>query len=175
MVNKIDNNVIIGGDSAASAGSLINIRKDPKVFKNGEFIIGCTTSFRMMQLLRYSFNPPNINDKELFEYMVTDFVEEVRECFKRGGFEQKFTDGDEKGGQFLVGYKDRLFLIDNDYQVGENIDGIDALGCGQQYAFGALHVLKNVNISVNKKIKMALDASSYYSTGVEPPYIILNT
>ena len=53
-----DNTVYMGGDSAGVAGLKITIRKDPKVFINGNFLMGFTTSFRMGQLLQYSFKPP---------------------------------------------------------------------------------------------------------------------
>ncbi|HZK68569.1 MAG TPA: hypothetical protein VFC36_03120, partial [Paludibacter sp.] len=115
MVDKNSNRVIIGGDSASSGGSNVFIRKDPKVFKNGEFLIGCTTSFRMIQLLRFSLSLPEVT-KDIYEYMCTDFINEVRKCFKDGGYLQKYTNGDEKGGSFLVAYKNRLFKIEDDFQ-----------------------------------------------------------
>ena len=38
--------VYIGGDSAAVAGWALTCRADHKVFKNGDFVMGFTTSFR---------------------------------------------------------------------------------------------------------------------------------
>ena len=46
--------VYIGGDSAGVGGMSLTVRADEKVFQNGEFLMGFTTSFRMGQLLRYS-------------------------------------------------------------------------------------------------------------------------
>ena len=43
IVGYIDKVAYIGGDSAASGGDSVNIRKDPKVFRNGDFIFGCTS------------------------------------------------------------------------------------------------------------------------------------
>lgn len=37
--DKESHRVVIGGDSAASVGRSHNLRKDPKVFKNGDFLI----------------------------------------------------------------------------------------------------------------------------------------
>ena len=48
----------IGGDRAGVAGLSLTVRADEKVFQNGEFLMGFTTSFRMGQLLRYSLKPP---------------------------------------------------------------------------------------------------------------------
>ena len=174
-VDKKNNSVVIGGDSASSGGSNIFVRKDPKVFNNGEFIIGCTTSFRMIQLLRFSFIPPDINSKEIYEYMCTDFITAVRTCFKDGGYLQTYTAGDEKGGNFLVAYKNRLFKIETDFQVAENLNGIDAVGCGADFALGALHSIADQEIPVEEKILKALEAAEFLASGVCSPFIIKST
>jgi hypothetical protein len=89
--------VVIGAESAGVSGLDITIRKDPKVFITGEFIIGCTSSFRMIELLQFSLKVKERGDKDIYEYMCTDFINGVRKCFKKGGYIQKFTAGDEKG------------------------------------------------------------------------------
>jgi ATP-dependent protease HslVU (ClpYQ) peptidase subunit len=57
-------NIYIGGDSAGVAGLQLQIRSDEKVFLTGDFIMGFTTSFRMGQLLRYAFSPPEHSQKK---------------------------------------------------------------------------------------------------------------
>lgn len=174
-VDKKKKCVYIGGDSAAVGGFNITIRKDTKVFRNGDFVIGCTTSFRMIQLLRFSFIPPSIGNKEIYEYMCTDFVNEIRTCFTDGGFIQKAKAGDDMGGQFLVGYKDRLFFIDSDFQVGESVCGYDSVGCGHAYANGAFYVIDAKSIKTEDKVTEALKAAAFFSAGVQGPFLILNT
>lgn len=174
-VDKKNKRVLIGGDSAGVAGLDITIRKDPKVFKVGDFVIGFTSSFRMGQLLRFSFTPPEIKKKDIYEYMCTDFIDAVRECFKNGGYLQKYQSGDERGGQFLVGYQSRLFVIDNDFQVGENYCGYNAKGCGDSYALGAIHVLNQYSRSPEEIVRKALDAATEFSAGVAKPYTIVST
>lgn len=165
--------VYIGGDSAGVDDLNIVIRKDVKVFKVGKFIIGCTTSFRMIQLIRFSFTPPKVpKDKDIYEYMCTDFIDELRKCFKRGGF-LTIDNSVESGGRLLVGYQDRLFQIESDFQVGESVDGLDSVGCGQQYAKGALSALKN-NPPV-ERINKTLEIVTHFSGGVRPPFVIETT
>lgn len=174
IIDKENNNVVIGGDSAATSDSCVTIRKDEKVFKKGDFIIGCTTSFRMIQILRFSFTPPEIT-KDIYEYMCTDFIDSIRECFKKGGFSKKDNDDQELGGTFLVAYKDRLFEIDDDFQVGENLDAINAIGCGADFAYGALYSLSKQNIPTKDKVLNALEAAEYLSSGVRRPFVLMNT
>ena len=174
-LDKKTKKVTIGGDSAGVEELNIIIRKDEKVFKVDDFIFGCTSSFRMIQLLRFSFKPPEIKSKNIYEYMCTDFINAVRECFKNGGYLQKYSDGDEKGGTFLVAYKNRLFRIENDFQVAESLNGIDAVGCGANYALGSLHILAKQNLTPKEKVLKSLETASFFSAGVSKPFIINGT
>lgn len=166
--------VYLAADSAGVSGLNLRIRVDSKIFKKGEFIIGCTSSFRMIQLLRFSFTPPEIKDKDIFEYMCTDFINQVRECFKEGGFIQKYSEGDEKGGNFLVGIRGRLFQVESDFQVGETANGFNAIGCGANYALGSLHSTRDYTspwIRLNK----SLLAANEFSAGVSAPFWAIKT
>ena len=54
IVGLIDGRrVWMGGDSAGVSGLDITVRADAKVFRNGDFLIGFTSSFRMGQLLAF--------------------------------------------------------------------------------------------------------------------------
>lgn len=173
IVGMIDNKkVIIGADSAGVAGLDITVRKDPKVFIVGDFIIGCTTSFRMLELLQFSLKVKDRDDKEIYEYMCTDFIKAVRKCFRKGGFLQKFKDGDEMGGIFLVGYQGRLFKIGSDFQVGESTDYFDSCGCGEDYALGSLETTNDSDMKPKARVLKALEVASKRSGGVRPPFVI---
>jgi ATP-dependent protease HslVU (ClpYQ) peptidase subunit len=175
ILDKQLKQVVIGGDSAESNGCSLSIRKDTKVFENGDFVIGCTSSFRMIQLLRFSFKPPKIKSKDIYEYMCTDFINAVRSCFIDGGFTEKNSGGAETGGNFLVAYKDRLFKIQCDFQVSENLNGIDAVGCGADFALGALFSLSEQNMTTKDKVLKALEAAEFLALGVGRPFVICCT
>ena len=165
--------VTIAGDSAGVSGLELRIRRDEKVFKNQSFVFGCTTSFRMIQLLRYKLQPPKRHaEQDVMEFMATVFVDAVRNTFKDGGFASKSNEF-ETGGHFLVGHAGRLFSIYSDYQVAENADGFDACGCGESYALGALHMARNEEMSVPQRLICALDCAAHFSAGVQGPYIYL--
>jgi hypothetical protein len=160
----------MGGDSAGVGGYDLHIRADEKVFTNGDFIMGFTSSFRMGQLLRYKFKPPyHMPGIPIDEYMVTTFVDEVRKCLKEGGFARS-DNGEESGGKFLVGYRGELFYIDSDYQVGRLADGFAAAGCGDQIAHGALYATNGK--PPEERINTALEAAERFSAGVRGPFVI---
>lgn len=163
--------VYIGGDSAGVADLNLTVRADDKVFINGDFIMGFTTSFRMGQLLRYKFKPPyhmpNISD---YEYMVTSFIDEVRNCLRDGGYARN-NHGEELGGRFLVGYKGKIYEIQDDYQVGLPLDEFTAVGCGELIAKGSLYSTRGKD--PEERIKEALEASERFCAGVRAPFKIL--
>jgi ATP-dependent protease HslVU (ClpYQ) peptidase subunit len=170
-------NVTLGGDSAGTDNwSQQTIRRDPKVFRRGDFIFGCTDSFRMTQLLRFSLELPPLPTLErreaLEEYMVTIFIDAVRECFKAGGY-AKQKDEREKGGTFLVGVQGHLFSVDSDYQVQEAIIGYSAVGNGGMIALGALHATHSIEMSPHQRIETALQAAAYHSSDTRPPFLFV--
>src|SRR5262245_4836166 len=95
--------VYIGGDSAGSNERFhLTVRADEKVFRNGDFFMGFTSSFRMGQILRYRFTPPaHPKGTPNVEYMNTLLVDAARECLKEYGF-AKQSSGEESGGTFIV-------------------------------------------------------------------------
>lgn len=166
--------VYIGGDSAGVAGLDITTRADAKVFRNGPYVMGFTSSFRMGQLLRYGFKPPQPHaDDDLDRFMVTQFIEGTRRCLKDGGYAQ-VHDNTERGGTFLVGIRGRLFTVFGDYQVAEPDDGYTSVGCGEDYALGALYTAKR-SLSPTARIRAALRAAAYFSGGVQEPFQIVST
>lgn len=169
IVGLVDKgNVYIGGDSAGVAGLSVTIRADEKVFSNGPFIMGFTTSFRMGQLLRYKFDPPKqTQSQDDMSYMVTSFIDAARKCFTDNSFGEK-----GKGGSFLVGYHGRLYTIDSDFQVGITRDQYDAVGCGSDLALGSLHTTQGKKPEA--RIVASLEAAAHFNAGVAPPFLILH-
>lgn len=161
--------VYIGGDSAGVAGYDLAVRADKKVFRNGDFAMGFTSSFRMGNLLQHTLTPPRRHpDDDVHKFMVNEFVDAVRACLKKGGYASKENETEE-GGTFLVGYEGRLFTIHSDYQVGEGLDGFAACGCGESYALGSLYTSKG---SPRARITKALETAERFSAGVRGPFHI---
>jgi ATP-dependent protease HslVU (ClpYQ) peptidase subunit len=173
--------VVIGGDSAGvTDDDLLVVRADEKVFSllGGELVLGFTDSFRMGQLLRYSLRLPRRDARDAAygadpdRFMATTFVDAVRSCLKKGGFARK-EDEAEAGGTFLVGWRARLYEVDDDYQVGRSVSGYTAVGGGAEIAFGALHATDGVDPS--ERVERALEAASAHSATVRPPFVVLAT
>lgn len=167
-----DGKVYIGGDSAGVAGWAVTPRKDVKVFKTGEYLIGFTSSFRMGQLLRFSFAPPARTDGHSDEqHMMTAFVDAARQCFKDGGY-LTVEKSVEEGGFFLVGYRGVLYYFAEDFQTGISLRPYEATGSGAAYALGSLHSTEGYQLNPRARIQKALEAATEFCASVRPPFII---
>lgn len=160
--------VYLGGDSAGVAGYAIDLRKDSKVFKNGPYVMGFTSSFRMGDILKHDFKAPKPRvGMKLDKFMVKEFVPAIRKAFKEGGYLQT-EEGQDRGGTFLVGIYGRLFQIDGDFQVGESLHNFSAVGCGDEYALGSLY--STSDLEPQERVEQALEAAAMFSGGVSGPF-----
>ena len=169
-----DGAVHLAGDSAGCSSWTLTVRSDPKVFANGSYVMGFTTSFRMGQLLRYAFTPPEPEIADLHRFMCTSFTDALRQCLKDGGWAKKDKDREE-GGTFLVGTHGRLFFFNSDYQVGEPADPYAAVGCGADIALGALHATQGRGMTPGERLDAALLAAERFSNGVRGPFAHVST
>ncbi|MFD4258203.1 hypothetical protein ACFWR9_11370 [Streptomyces sp. NPDC058534] len=165
--------VFIGGDSAGVSGYSLTVRADQKVFTTGPYVMGFTTSFRMGQLLRYAFAPPAPDGEQLEKFMATTFIDAVRETLKAGGWLRKDSE-QEEGGTFLVGVAGRLFIVRDDFQVGEAADGYAAVGCGEEIAVGALYATAKLDMDPAVRVVCALSAAERFSAGVRRPFTLVS-
>jgi ATP-dependent protease HslVU (ClpYQ) peptidase subunit len=167
--------VYMGSDHAASddKSGWVMSRKEPKCFKVGQYGIAFTDSFRMGQILQYSWTPPKYTPTKtnsgLDKFMRTKFIDSVKVAFKDHGFGDIGGTDEDTGGIFIVGIEGRIFVVDEDFHVGENVVNYMAEGSGGMFALGALHATKNQK-NPKMRLKLALEAASEFSMSVAPPF-----
>lgn len=167
--------VYMGADHAASdeKSGWILARKDPKVFKVGQYGIAFTDSFRMGQILQYNWTPPKYTPTKtnsgLDKFMRTKFVDSVKDAFRAHGYGNQVAGQEDEGGIFLIGVEGKIFTMDEDFHIAENIVNYMAEGSGAMFALGALHATKNQK-NPKMRIKHALEAASEFSMSVRPPF-----
>jgi ATP-dependent protease HslVU (ClpYQ) peptidase subunit len=176
------NKVFLGGDSAASdekSGLILQVTA-PKVFKIGQYGIGFTDSFRMGQILQYTWVPPlykpTAGYKNLDKFMRTKFVESIKQTFQENGY-GKFggsTEEGDEGGVFLIAVAGtgRIFTMDYDFHIAEADVDYLAEGSGQQVALGSLFSTKNIR-SPRTRVKTALESSAKFIMSVRGPFTII--
>lgn len=170
-----DGTVYMGGDSAGTTS-----QGDQSVLANQKvffpelgpwFVIGCCGTFRLAQVLKYSFQPPRppAKDVELEGFMATTFVEAVKECFRETGIMNTEPGGAESGHSFLVGYQGRVFKIEDNFQVLYDAKNYTAIGTGEAVAMGALFASEGL-AKADERVMLALRAAAYYNAMVREPF-----
>lgn len=175
-----DNKVWIGSDSAMTGQwHSTGIVGEPKVFSNGELLMGFCGAFRFGQLLQYSLVVPDRDPRKSdMEWLVNDYIDAVREMLTEKGFLHK---GDEKedsipGSDYLLGYKGKLYYVEENFQVIQIKNDYQATGAGSDLALGALYTLKHsgpwTEFDPATIITRGLDAACHHNASCAPPYAI---
>lgn len=178
IVGIIKNNkVYLAGDSASSFDHMsdsINVKKVFHNVYNNDFIFGYTSSFRLGALLQYKFIPPENNWGWDFQrYIATDFINSLKECITEDNYDVR-----ENGLKFLLGFKNNLIEIQNDYSFFfySNENEFDSIGCGEQLAKGALSILvKDFNKYPEDILFESLNAVEKYDAYVKSPFHCVHT
>lgn len=177
-----DGDVWMGGDSAGVSGLDLVIRDEPKVFEKLGVLYGFTTSFRMGQIIKYGLSCPDARsdeaiDREDIDWLCTTFVNALRANFRAGGW-LKESGGVQSGGQIMLAFRKRLYVVDSDFQVYRPSCGYHAIGSGGFYALGSLHATSRViDLSEDpmERCIWALEAAESMNAGVRGPFTVLST
>lgn len=176
-----ENNVSwLGADSLGSNGYTKSVNMAVKIFRNETFknvLIGGTTTFRHLDLLKYSdklFDEVDwLKNTDIdHKFMVTKFIPKVIELFKDGIISEEEKN---RGGNFIVATPGKIFEVQQDYSVLEPELGICAVGDGEIVAMGSLLTTKDLDMSIQDKIIKALEAAEQYCCGVQRPFHLLCT
>ena len=171
-----DGEVWMGGDSALtdSATMALRVMEDEKIFMNDQMLIGCCSSLRTLQLMRYAFVQPDKGErKDDVSFLATDFMDAVRNMQREKGIMKREADVEVQDAHFLIGYNGRLYVVEDDHQVYRTRDGFAAIGCGSDLALGAMYALRSSTRSPEEIIEIALEAAETFSAGVKRPFHIM--
>lgn len=183
-IDKKNDTVWMGSDSMGSNGYTHELFSVPKVFRQDVFknvIMGVCGSYRSMDLLRYSESLfPELDwykkkDEIDHKYMVKTFIPNVIKLLQENQPDENET---SRGCNFLVGVKNQLFEIQNDYSVLTPIHNFASVGSGEVAAIGSLITTNRLygdKMKPENHILHALRAATEYCMGVGAPYHLINT
>ena len=162
--------VWVGADSSITDCDYTATNLIEKAFIVGPYVVGGSGDLRTLQVLRYSWNPPNpprSRDK-LSEFMCSDFVGTISKALTSAGVDLGSADFG-----LVVGVKARIFEIADDLSVVEPMDGIAASGSGRDLALGSLLSTTRWKNPVDR-ISMALEAAASRNAHVRSPWTIVH-
>jgi 20S proteasome alpha/beta subunit len=169
-----EGSVYFGGDTLVVGSYYKTSIDDTKVFERENMLFGTCGSVRMRQLLRYCLNIPTYTGGDPLTYLVTDFIDAVRDCFKKGGLAQE-EQGREKGGKFLLGFQGELFYIDHEYDIGKPAYHYYAIGSGEELALGSLFSTAQLGLKPLQRLELALQAAQCHNTDVGSPFTFVTS
>jgi hypothetical protein len=167
-----ENDIYMGSDSIGVADTAWMLLKDPKIFIKDSMIFGFASSLRFGQILKYSFVVPDRPDgMDTNEYMCHVVMLELTKTFEKTDF--KRDDKEQEDWSLLLGYDGKLFTVQSNLQIIEDLKNYATIGCGGDYAKGALYAMEKTNhITPEERITIALEAATEFSM-VKPPFHIL--
>lgn len=165
----------MGGDSIAIDDSEDScLLASPKVFARGSILIGGTGDIRACQILQYRLKIPKQTKGDDDRWICTTFIDAVREAFRSGGATTQ-KEGAEVGHKFLLGYRGKVYQVENAFSAFRITRGFDAVGCGAKYAVGALVAASTrIKQSPRQRVEMALEAAESCNAGVARPFTIIH-
>jgi ATP-dependent protease HslVU (ClpYQ) peptidase subunit len=173
---KHNKKIYMGGDRCLSdyESSFYMPTTDPKIFKKDNMVIGYAGSVRMGKVIKYDFEPPKSNVRNLEKYMNIDFINALRECLERNNLKLDSVSPERNDvADLIIGMRGRIFIVEDDWQVTEHTYDYLSIGSGSPYALGSLH--STADLPPNERVEKALKAADQFSITVCQPfdYIVL--
>jgi ATP-dependent protease HslVU (ClpYQ) peptidase subunit len=157
-------------------------RGGSKVMKNRKYLLGAAGDMRALNIIAYSFKPPDPLthvDSRLDRFITSEFVPALRDCFERQGYSQHRTDSGpaESGAQVICIVNGAIYIIGEDYSWVRDVAGLYGIGSGGDYAAGVLHALlpdgtKDIT-KAKAAVKSALTVASKLDSGTGPPFNLM--
>jgi len=171
IVGLIDNDTVhLAGDSSVDFGD--DYRQgttQPKVWRQGQMVLGVSGSYRVLDVIHYNFRPPKREPRRsIHRYLCGPWVDALRKSLKEHGTLERCKGADEMDAEILLGYKGRLWDVDSALHVGESDHPWPAIGVGSPFALGALHATQELSVRV--RLQSALLAAHEYCHAVSPPF-----
>lgn len=169
---KKDDSIYWGADSCVTGYDTRTMSR-PKIFQVGAMVIGASGNLRMHQLIEHYLDPKE-HTEELtdFQYIVKEIVSQFRSIAKDYGqleeSEKTNGSGDKGGGYYLIGYRNVVYHISQNFAVTIPVEDYESIGSGQFHALGSLY--SSAEESPRVKIENALFAAEFFNDGVRSPF-----
>lgn len=163
--------VYIGGDSCITWNDCVDTLADPKVFWNGDLLIGVSGQARAIQLLRYVFKPPAHEEGDDMTYLVAQVAEAMRSVIKDAGMMRLEESVEDHGNNIMVAYRGRLYEISSNFHVHIPASGWATIGCGSDIARGAMDVIADTS-DMHGSVLRSLEAAARHNAYVRGPFVI---
>lgn len=137
-----------------------------KIFKKGPYLVGFAGSIRTGQIIQRSrYAAP----KSIWGW--PDIIRE--QITEKGAMYSGEGHSEMQGSNFVIAHKGKLYEILSDFQINEvNETGFTSIGSGSMAAYGSLFTSKDMGMTPEERLTLALDSASFFVKSCGPPYVI---
>ena len=162
-------------------------RTQSKLIIKDELVIGLTSGngCRIFQLLKYKLKLPStrkLKSDDLLEYLVVHFCGKLYKLLHAENLLQedesrKNSDPSMSPVEFIIGIRDRMYQIGEDFDVAEIDMPFFAIGTGGDYVMGSLEATTNLTNQLEPEHHLiyGMKAAEKFTASVKGPFQIVNT
>jgi len=163
----------MGADSCSSDTHRYSVVNNQKLFRIADkrLLVGIAGSWRMADLLQHSLQVGAPTEGEADRAYVNRIMDQVRTCFRAGGFLHKGEEVESISGAFLLGYRKRIWQVQSDLSVLFGQAWGTAIGSGMDAALGSLYTTRDWD-HAERRVEAALAAAEATITTVRGPFHI---
>lgn len=161
---KTETGVLLIADRRAMDGSRCGVLSEPKVFASGAALIGFSGTLRSLQALKSGLNLRDRQPGETpLQYLTGVLVTEIRLALH----DRMVTE--ETPSEMIVACGGELFVVTSDGSVLAPHRGYDAIGSGQDYALGAMYVIRHLT-DARLRLWKAMEAAAEFDGYTGAPF-----
>lgn len=176
--------VYMAGDSFCGDDQKKDGCRDPKVHLVGPIGVGIAGHVRheiiLERILRKKFHGKTTRDfdpEAVHNWLKFTLPDSLSSAVAKrtAGKEESGERNSMDGSTYLIGAYGRIYYVEDDYAVWEPNRNIASVGCGAQYALGALDALRELSNPIDPVVvlKKALQVASKWNSFVMEPYTFI--
>lgn len=179
-----ERNVHMAADGRAAKRNIYAEIRESKIIERAGLLIGVAGSIRLHDLIRHrmEIKPPwEEVQHDLPGYLVHHFISSLCRTMREQGLGANCKDHEGIAATLclcsdvLIGYNGQLCIIEPNQGVVTPACAYAAIGCGEEYVYGAMHVLYNSMPSElverpDYLLRRSLEATDAHCQDVGPPY-----
>lgn len=166
---KDKNNIYMASDKLSTTEyGLKDICKIPKIFKPAKnILLGTAGSTRFSQVIEYFVDFNIDNNKDELVNLMTNIIPSLLKAIE----DNKVDESDLS--PFIICINNRIFEVDSGFGIIEPDRDYTTMGSGGEVAKGSLYATEDTLHTTEERIKIAIEASSYFIKSVSKEYDII--
>lgn len=162
--------LVVQVPSEFHSGVSQTVMNDAKIWKKQGMMMGAAGSLRVLQLLKYRFEPPLYQPgTSKMAYLVSQFVPDLQTLLIK-----EHVDLDDYRSSMLLAIEQELFTIGKEFQVVATTDRYEAIGKSSEVALGSLYTSEHKYKRAEARLRLALWATERHTCVVSSPFYYLH-